>query len=178
MRRTLAWAALTFFFVATAGLGQDQTNPAIPHKRSWFGRIFHPFHSTTPLPDYKDPHLRGLLLQVQLPQEPVKLSEVRQLEVAVSLINAGKNGIDLSFPTEQRIEIYLRNASDKILTVWSENRAFAETGDTILINPQERLEYSETIATRDLTPNKVYIVEVFLPRYPELDVRRKFLTAP
>ena len=96
----------------------------------------------------------------------------------MSLINAGKNGIELSFPTEQRIEIYLRNASDKILTVWSENRAFAETGDTILINPQERLEYSETIATRDLTPNKVYIVEVFLPRYPELEVRRKFMTAP
>jgi len=178
MRRTLAWAALTFFFLATAGLGQDQTNPAIPHKRSWLGRIFHPFHSTTPLPDYKDPHLRGLLLQVQLPQEPVKLSEVRQLEVAVSLINAGKNGIELSFPTDQRIEIYLRDASDKILTAWSENRAFAEAGDTILINPQERLEYFETIATRDLAPNKVYIVEVFVPRYPELDVRRKFLTAP
>jgi len=34
------------------------------------------------------------------------------------------------------------------------------------------------IATRDLTPNKVFIAEVFFPQYPELRIRQKFLTAP
>jgi hypothetical protein len=47
-----------------------------------------------------------------------------------------------------------------------------------LINPQERIEYNETIATRDLTPNKVFIAEVFFPQYPELRIRQKFLAVP
>ena len=35
-----------------------------------------------------------------------------------------------------------------------------------------------SIATRELTTNKVFIAEVFFPKYPELRVRQKFLTAP
>ena len=48
----------------------------------------------------------------------------------------------------------------------------------MLINPQEHIDYADTIATRELTPNKVFIAEVFFPKYPELRVRQKFLTAP
>jgi hypothetical protein len=48
----------------------------------------------------------------------------------------------------------------------------------VLINPQERVEYNETIATRDLTPNKVFVAEVFFPAYPELQIRQKFLAVP
>ena len=47
-----------------------------------------------------------------------------------------------------------------------------------MINPQETIEYKETIATRELAPNKVYIAEVFFPKYPELRARQKFMTAP
>jgi hypothetical protein len=48
----------------------------------------------------------------------------------------------------------------------------------VFINPQEHIEYAETIATRELTANRVYIAEVHFPKYPELRVRQKFLTAP
>ena len=54
----------------------------------------------------------------------------------------------------------------------------ATTAGTVLINPGEHIYYPETIATRELTPNKVFIVEVFFPQYPELRIRQKFLTAP
>ncbi len=70
------------------------------------------------------------------------------------------------------------NSEGKILTKWSDNHAIAEKPATILINPQERIEYNETIATRDLAPNKVFIAEVFFPQYPELRVRQKFLAVP
>jgi hypothetical protein len=65
-----------------------------------------------------------------------------------------------------------------VLTTWSDNHAFAQNASTVLINPQERIQYAETIATRELMPNKVFIAEVFFPKYPELRVRQKFLTAP
>jgi hypothetical protein len=84
----------------------------------------------------------------------------------------------LEFPTEQRIEIYLLSSTERVLTKWSDNHAFEEKPGTILINPQEHIEYNERIATRDLSPNTVFIAEVFFPRYPELHIRQKFLTAP
>jgi hypothetical protein len=157
---------------------EDQTPQATPQKRGgWFTRMLHPFQSST-VPSYKDPRIRGLALELKLSSQPVKLSEVRQLEVKVTLSNVSKRAVSLEFPTDQRVEIYLKNSSDAILTTWSDNHAFEANAGAILINPGEHVYYPETIATRDLTPNKVFIVEVFFPQYPELRIRQKFLTAP
>src|SRR5205823_5035271 len=101
--RTLAGAALTVFFAGTICAQEPSATP----RRSWLDRVVHPFHSSPALPPYKDPRLRGLILQEQLPPQPIKLSETRQLPVNVTLTNAGKRTIELNFPTEQRIEIYL-----------------------------------------------------------------------
>jgi len=146
-------------------------------KRGWLSRILHPF-SPEVVPQYKDPRLRGLALDLQITPQTVKLSEVRQLGVKVTLANLSKRPAPLDFPTNQRIEIYLMDSAGNILAKWSDNHAIIEKPATILINPQERIEYSETIATRELTPNKVFIAEVFLPQYPELRIRQKFLAVP
>jgi Intracellular proteinase inhibitor len=146
-------------------------------KRSWFSRALHPFSSPR-LPQYKDARLRGLDMQVRTSPQPLKLSETRQMEVKVVLTNRGKHPVELDFTTDQRIEIYLRNSAEAILTKWSDNHAVAEKQETILINPDEHVEYIQTIATRELMPDKVYIVEVFFPNYPELRIRQKFLTEP
>ena len=89
-----------------------------------------------------------------------------------------KRPVELQFPNEQRIEIYLFNSTERVLTKWSDNHAFAEKPGSFLINPDEHIEYNEKIATRDLTPNTVFIADVFFPRYPDLRIRQKFLTAP
>jgi hypothetical protein len=122
--------------------------------------------------------LRGLALDLQIAPQTVKLSEVRQLGIKLALTNQSKRPVTLEFPTNQRIEIYLRNSAGDVLTKWSDNHAMTDKPATVLINPQEHVEYNETIATRDLTPNKVFIAEVFFPKYPELRVRQKFLAAP
>jgi len=147
--------------------------PDAAAKRNWLSRMLHP---SPRLPQYKDPKLRGLELQLQISPQPLKLSETRQMEVKAILVNRGKRAIELNFPTDQRIEIYLRNSAEQILTKWSENHAITEKTETVLINPDEHLEYTQTIATRELTPEKVFIVEVFFPNYPELRIRQKFIT--
>ena len=178
MSRSLALALLSFA-LASSLVAEDQKPQPTPQKRgSWFTRMLHPFQSSNPVPNYKDARLRGLLLDLKLSPQPVKLSEVRQLEVKITLSNVSKRAIELTFPTEQRIEIYLKNSSDAVLTTWSDNRRFEANAGSVLINPEEHIYYPETIATRELTPNKVFIVEVFFPQYPELRVRQKFLTAP
>jgi hypothetical protein len=165
-------------FVAGAMFGQDVTPTATPaRKRGWLSRVLHPF-SPNVVPQYKDPRLRGLALDLQITPQTVKLSEVRQLSVKLTLANLSKRAVTLDFPTTQRIEIYLTDSAGEVLTKWSENHAIAEKPATILINPSERIEYNETISTRELTPNKVFIAEVFFPQFPELRVRQKFLAVP
>jgi intracellular proteinase inhibitor BsuPI len=147
-------------------------------KRGLFGRILHPFSSSQVLPKYNDRKLRGLILDLQVSPQPVRLSEVRQIQIKVTVTNLGNHMIPLDFPTDQRIEIQLLNSGDAVLTKWSENHAIKDKPGTILINPGEHVEYKENIATRDLTPGRVFTADVFFPKYPELHVRQKFLTEP
>jgi hypothetical protein len=149
-----------------------------PAKRGWMSRMLHPFSSSSRAPRYKDPKLRGLELQLQISPQPLKLSETRQLEIKVTLTNEAKRAVELSFPTDQRIEIYLMNSAEQVLTKWSENHAITNKPESVLINPDEHIEYVQTISTRELASNKVFIAEVFFPNYPELRVRQKFLTEP
>ncbi len=174
MRRTLLFAA--FLFLLSPVLARAQESP--PPHRGLFGRMLHPFSSSEKIPEYRNARLRGLQLSIQLPPEPIKLGEMRQLPVTVSLTNKGPRAVELSFPSEQRIEIYLHDAAGRVVTKWSENRAFAQTAATVLINPNEHLEYSETIATRELAAGRVFTVEALVPAYPELDAKRKSLAAP
>ena len=176
MKRRVVFLFLMLAFVSGV-LAQEAAPTTTPHRRSWLGRIIHPF-SSEPIPQYKDPALRGLALDLQIMPQTVKLSEVRQLEIKLTLTNRSKRAVTLEFPTNQRIEIYLRNSVGDTLTKWSDNHATAEKPATLLVNPQEHVEYNETIATRDLTANKVFIIEVFFPKYPELRIRQKFLAAP
>ena len=168
---------------ASASDPAEATRPSpTPVKRSLFSRVLHPFSSggspTTSPPKYKDPRLRGLTLELQVSPQPVKLSEVRQLDIKATLTNRGKSTVELDFPTDQRIEIYLMNSAETVLTKWSENHAIAEKPAVVLVNPNEHIEYNEKIATRELARDKVYVAEVFFPQYPELRIRQKFMTAP
>jgi len=175
MSRVLVFTIVAFALAAPL-LAEEPA--ATPEKRGWLSRLLHPFSSSNPSPNYKDARLKGLVLELKLSPEPVKLSEVRQLQVNLSLKNVSKRAVVLDFPSEQRFEIYLRNSTEAILTIWSDNHAFEDKAGTVLINPSEHIDYPATIATRDLSPNKVFICEVFFPQYPELRIRQKFMTAP
>src|ERR1700720_1703273 len=86
-------------FVAAGLFGQDiKTTPKPTRKRGWLGRLLHPF-SPNVVPQYKDPRLRGLALDLQITPQTVKLSEVRQISVKVTLANLSKRPVALDFPT-------------------------------------------------------------------------------
>src|SRR5437762_13663780 len=106
--------------------GQDIAPTSTPpRRRGWMSRILHPF-SPEVIPQYKDPRLRGLALDLQISPQTVKLSEVRQLGVKATLANLSKRPVGLDFPTNQRIEIYLMDSAGAILAKWSDNHAIAE----------------------------------------------------
>lgn len=177
MRRVLAFLLLSCV-LQTAVFAQETQSSPRSEKRSLFNRLLHPFRSNEKLPEYKDARLNGLVLSVQVSPQPVKLSEVRQMDVHVVLTNKSRKPVPLEFSDAQRFEILLRSSAGGILLTWSDNHSFAETPGSVMINPQEHIEYAETIATRELTPNRVFIAEVYFPKYPELRVQQKFMTAP
>lgn len=175
MKRVLVPLLLVTALTAHA-FAQDQESST--ERRGWMSRMLHPFGGGDQLPEYKDAQLRGLVLSLRLAPQPVKLSENRQMEVTIRLTNKGRKPVTLEFPNTQRFEIYLLNAAGKVLTAWTDNHAFTDEPATIMINPQEHVEYAETIATRELAPNKVFTCEAYFPKYPDLRVQQKFLTAP
>ncbi|HEY1768628.1 MAG TPA: BsuPI-related putative proteinase inhibitor [Chthoniobacterales bacterium] len=174
--RKLAPAVLAILLGAAIAARAQEPSPT--PKRGLFSHLFHPFAGSGKVPQYRNAKLNGLALSMQLPAEPIKLSEMRQLPVTIRLTNRGNHAIELDFPTDDRIDIYLHDAAGKIVTRWSDNRAFEPTPASVLINPNEHVEYAETIATRDLAPGRVFTVEVTVPAYPELDAKRKLLAAP
>ncbi|MGZ5538304.1 MAG: BsuPI-related putative proteinase inhibitor, partial [Chthoniobacterales bacterium] len=169
MKRALVPLLLLLALSASAWAQDPEPSPR-SEKRSFFSRLLHPFRSNEKLPEYKDARLNGLMLSIEVSPQPVKLSEVRQMDVRVTLTNKARRPIPLEFPDAQRFEILLRSSAGGILLTWSDNHAFADTPGSVMINPQEHIEYAETIATRELTPNRVFIAEVYFPKYPELRV--------
>lgn len=162
----------------TAGSTPAPMTTTTMQKRGFFGRVLHPFSSSEVLPKYQNRKLRGLILNLQVSPQPVRLSEVRQLEVKVIVNNLGDHMVNLEFPSDQRIEVQLLDSAGAVLTKWSENHAIKETPSSVLVNPGEHIEYKESIATRDLTPGRVFTAEAFFPQYPELRIRQKFMTEP
>lgn len=110
--------------------------------------------------------LKALQAQLKVAPEPVKLGETRQLDVTLVVLNPSKQALPLKFATSQRIEILIREpGTEKVLSQWSADRTFDPKGSYLIINPKERVEYKESITTREMKASKTYDVEAYLIGY-------------
>ncbi len=115
---------------------------------------------------------KHLAISLTTTPETISLASTRRLAVEIILTNNGKETVSLQFPTSQRIEIQILDESGGIITRWSDDRAFAQMLGHVAINPGERVTYQETISLRDLKPGSNYTLEVLIPGYPELTIRK------
>src|SRR5437667_11635125 len=143
MRRRVV-LLLIMFAIGGGASGQEAATTAKPHRRGWLGRMLHPFSSER-IPQYKDPRLRGLALDLQITPQTIKLSEVRQLRIKLTLTNQSKRPVTLEFPTNQRIEICLWYSAGEILTKWSDNHSIVKKTCTVYNTLHQRHEYYELI---------------------------------
>ncbi len=109
---------------------------------------------------------QGLAVEIRTSPDPLKLGEVRQVDVTVILRNTSKQPVHLNFPTGQTIEILLREPnSGKVISKWSTDRVFNSESRYLLVNAQERLEFNEPVSARDLQAGKPYTVEAYFVGY-------------
>jgi hypothetical protein len=116
---------------------------------------------------------RGVEVKLAINPTPIKLSENREVQVTVSLFNWSKKYVDLDFPTSQRIEILVRDSSGKVVNTWSEDQSFTNDPASITVNPGERLEYTASVATREMSAGEPYLIEASFPSYPNLKVQQQ-----
>jgi len=112
---------------------------------------------------------RNLALKIQLSPVPLKLSDNRRVEVRIVLENISGKFVQLEFTTTQRFEILVKDDTGRVLEKWSEDRLFEPAAGYVGINPGEHVEYTATVATRDMQPGKRYAVEGFFPELPDLN---------
>ena len=95
------------------------------------------------------------------------LAERRELDATYTVRNNTKRLMRLDFNTTQRIDIQTTNPSGKVIEKWSDDRAFQFGEGVIFINPQERIEYSEKVATREMKPSETYTIKADVVGYPD-----------
>ena len=131
--------------------------------------LFHRHHAaadaSTPAKTAKPGHqatARGLALELKFSPDPVKLGEVREIAVNFTVRNVSPKAVTLKFPTSQILEIQLREVvTGAVVSKWSTDRTFTEDSHLVLVNRGERLEYNETLTTRELKAGTIYNLEVF-----------------
>jgi hypothetical protein len=161
-----------FCFLAFAlpmALPAAEEAPVPTPKPSMWNRMLHPFGGSKPKePKERATNFRQLEMGLLVEPNPVKISDNRQIKVTLTLTNKGGKMAQLDFPTSQRVEVLLKAKDGKTIEQWSQDQAFTNEPTLVTINPNERLEYSVNVATRDMVAGESYTVEGFFPNFDAL----------
>lgn len=98
-----------------------------------------------------------------------KLADHPELDVTFRIENTRNQLIKLDFPTSQRIEILVKDASGTVLDKWSADQTFPAQEGVLMINPNERVEYAETVSTQGMKVGESYWIEASLVNNPEFN---------
>jgi len=115
---------------------------------------------------------RRLEMTMKLDPAEVRLPNTRMVEVIVTVVNKGKEAVQLEFPSSLRIDVVVRNEDGKILSRWSDDQPIQREPAVLVINPKERLEYRARISTREMAAGGKFGIEAYFPSYEGLRTGR------
>jgi len=171
---------LLAIFPMAAVVSAAEEAPAATPKPKLLDKLLHTFSGSKDKDkdkgkevDVKGTHLKHLELSLKLEPKVLKLSETRQFTATLTLVNHGKQMAQLEFPTSQRIEVLVKNKDGKLVEQWSEDQAFVNEPSLVAINPNERVEYTANLSTRDFVAGETYQVEAFFPNFEPLKSQEK-----
>jgi len=186
----LSLATLPLHAADIPGSNKDKKKKPEVAQEGWIKKMAHvvwPFGrkpedgaAATPVPKNAQvgKEWKQLVPTIAVDPTPLALSEVRTMKVTLTLANHGKKLAQLEFPTTQRIEVPMKDAQGNRVEQWSEDQAFQNEPTLVAINPNERLEYTATVATRDLKAGQAYTIEGFFPNYDQLRASKTITPNP
>lgn len=113
------------------------------------------------------PNTGKTMSRLSVEPKQFKVGERGEITVNFQIENTKNHLIVLDFPTTQRIEILLKDSSGNVLEKWSANQTFTDKEGVLMVNPDERVEYSEIIPTRGMKAGETYTIEASLAGNPE-----------
>ncbi len=103
------------------------------------------------------------------------------IRITFSVHNHGKKTYTLSFPTAQRWDFQIVDASGKPIYVYSDSCEFEQKVGTSMVNPDDKLVYTETVDfdefSAPLAPG-TYTLQAFMANYPEMHTQAQFTVQP
>lgn len=115
---------------------------------------------------------RKLEITMKLDPAEVRLPDTRAVLVIVTVVNKGKDAVQLEFPSSLRIDVVVKNETGKILSRWSDDQRIDNEPAILVINPDERLEYNAKISTREMAAGGRFEIDAYFPNYESLRVRK------
>ena len=103
------------------------------------------------------------------------------IKVTFSVHNHAKKTYTLSFPTTQRWDFRIVNASGGVAYTYTDDHAFLDTVGTSMVNNDDKLVYPENVDFNDMTlplAPGVYTVQAFLANYPEINAQTQLTVQP
>lgn len=168
LRGAVLLIPLLFAFSALGSDAEPSSTPTLMDKTLVLLHLKH-----RPRPHGQGQLHDGMELQMNITPDPINLNADREVKATVDIYNRTKKFINLDFPTSQRIEVLVKDATGKVITTWSEDQSFTSDPATVTVNPGERLEYSALVATREMSDGHPYIIEASFPSYPDLKVQKQ-----
>lgn len=115
---------------------------------------------------------------IEIEPSQFSMGERRELDATYTVRNNTNKIIRLDFNTTQRIDILTFDPSGKIVEKWSEDRLFLLQEGVVIINPKERIEYSEKVATREMKPSEPYTIKADIIGYPDYSAEAVVTPSP
>jgi hypothetical protein len=122
--------------------------------------------------------------KVEVAPNPLSLKAVQSigpnpsLKITFSVHNHAKKTYTLSFPTAQRWDFRIVNATGAVVYTYTDDHEFVQVVGTSMVNENDKLTYSETIEFDDLSmplaPGS-YSVQAVMSNYPEIAAQSQFV---
>ena len=125
-------------------------------------------HKGSPNGPIKGPVAYGIEVRLEANPRVVRLADTRTIEARLMLINRARNTVNLYFNDSHRYDFILRDATGKKLVQWSDDQPLSQNLSTVIINPDERAEFTGTVSTRDMVAGRTYTLEGLVVGYDKL----------
>ena len=103
------------------------------------------------------------------------------IKITFSVHNHAKKTYTLSFPTAQRWDFRILDATGKAIYVYSDNCEFEQTVGASMVNNDDKLVYTETVDFDDLSQPLApgtYTVQTVLANYPDIHSQTQLTVQP
>ena len=125
--------------------------------------------------------------KVEVSPNPLSLKALKavapnpSIKIVFSVHNHAKKTYTLSFPTAQRWDFRIVDATGKAIYIYSDNCEFEQAVGTSMVNNDDKLVYTETVDFDDLSEPLApgtYTVQTVMANYPDMRAQTQMTVQP